>query len=281
MNNIELLKILNDVDEKFLTEEYQPTINKRYKTSFKERVSKMKNIRLKYVFAPISVVIIALISIIVFNVNKNNSDNIIIAKNNSTIVEESNQKQEDTHYENDKININELGITNQLDINAKSVKVNLTDEFEFINNIYIPENLKEFEQSKVYVNKNIEDTNYSEFKQYRVLYTDKIEGENRNIEFNFSKNKLLPDCIPTGLENGEVSIIDKTPVKIYASVRKDEPTVISGESYFEYNNYKFDIKVYRITQEDFIKVVSSIIKEVKVDKAMLVDEDVGVNNFNS
>ena len=29
MKNVELLKMLNDIDEKFLTEEYQPNLKKR------------------------------------------------------------------------------------------------------------------------------------------------------------------------------------------------------------------------------------------------------------
>ena len=72
MNNVELLKMLNDVDERFLTEEYQPTINKRYKESFKERMIRMKNIKLKYVLAPVSMMIIAVIGYAGFlNINKN------------------------------------------------------------------------------------------------------------------------------------------------------------------------------------------------------------------
>ena len=44
MNNVELLKMLNDVDERFLTEEYQPTLDKRYKKDSKKQNDKIKKI---------------------------------------------------------------------------------------------------------------------------------------------------------------------------------------------------------------------------------------------
>lgn len=278
MNNLDLLKALNDIDDKFLLEDYQPKKNKNSLNYFREEGFSMRNVKLKYVLSPICVIAIVLVSVVILNKN-NNKDNIMIAKNDNTIVEESNPKVESTTKVNDEININKLEKGSIFDYDAKWVDANLKDEFEFLNKIYVPENLKEIRQGKIYVRKDIEDNDYKEFKQYSIMFTDKSEEEIRNLEFNFSKNELLRDCIPIGLENAKESIIDGTIVKLFANERTNESSVISGEAYFEYNDYKFDLQVYRLTQEEFIKIVTSIVKEIKKQDFKVEDKDIGVKEI--
>lgn len=277
MNNLDLLKALNDIDDKFLLDDYQPKNSENSLNSFRERGFSMKKLKLKYVLSPICVMAIVLVSFVM--INRNNKDDIIIAKNDNKIVEESNPKLESTTSKNDEININKLGAKSELDIDAKWIDANLKDEFEFLNKIYVPENLKEVRQGKIYVRKDIEDNDYKEFKQYSIMFTDKSEEEIRNLEFNFSKNELLRDCVPTGIENAKESIIDGTIVKLFANERTNETSVISGEAYFEYNDYKFDIQVYRLTQEEFIKIVTSIVKEIKKQDFKVEDKDIGVKEI--
>ena len=280
MKNAELLKILNDIDDRFLTEDYQPTIRKRYKASFKEKVIEMKKIKLKYVLSPICVMAIVLVSVVVLNKNSD-KDSLMLAKNDNTIVEESEPKIESNAKENDEININKLETGSIFDYDAKWVDTNLIEEFVFLKKIEIPKYLNEIRQGKIYVRENIEDSNYKEFRQYSINYTDKSEEEIKNIELNFTNNKLIRDCIPVDLDNGEASIIDGTIVKIFIGERIKEPTLISGEAYFEYNDYKFDIKAYRLTKEEFINIVTSIVKEVKNENFKIVDKDVGVKELAS
>lgn len=277
MNNLDLLKALNDIDDKFLLDDYQPKNSENSLNYFRERGFSMKKLKLKYVLSPICVMAIVLVSFVM--INRNNKDDIIIAKNDNKIVEESNPKLESTTSKNDEININKLGAKSEFNIDAKWIDANLKDEFEFLNKIYVPENLKEVRQGKIYVRKDIEDNDYKEFKQYSIMFTDKSEEEIRNLEFNFSKNELLRDCVPTGIENAKESIIDGTIVKLFANERTNETSVISGEAYFEYNDYKFDIQVYRLTQEEFIKIVTSIVKEIKKQDFKVEDKDIGVKEI--
>ena len=130
MNNAELLKILNDIDDRFLTEDYQPTIRKRYKAPFKEKVIEMKKIKLKYVLSPICVMAIVLVSVVVLNKNSD-KDSLMLAKNDNTIGEKSNPKIESTTKVNDEININKFETGSIFNYDTKWVDANLTEEFLF------------------------------------------------------------------------------------------------------------------------------------------------------
>ena len=227
MNNAELLKILNDIDDRFLTEDYQPTIRKRYKAPFKEKVIEMKKIKLKYVLSPICVMAIVLVSVVVLNKNSD-KDSLMLAKNDNTIGEESNPKIESTTKVNDEININKFETGSIFNYDTKWVDANLTEEFLFLKKIDVPEFLSEIRQGKIYVRESIEDSNYKEFRQYSISYTDKSEEELKNIELNFTNNKLLRNCVPINLDDGKASIIDGTIVKIFIGERIKEPILISG-----------------------------------------------------
>ena len=123
MNNLDLLKALNDIDDKFLLEDYQPKKNKNSLNYFREKGFSMRNVKLKYVLSPICVIAIVLVSVVMLNKN-NNKDNIMIAKNDNTIVEESNFKVESTTKVNDEININKLEIGSIFNYDAKWVDTN-------------------------------------------------------------------------------------------------------------------------------------------------------------
>lgn len=222
----------------------------------------MKKIKFLYIVISILVFIILLSVVVVFIKSNNKKD--VTENNRNAITNIIDTKSSNENKDENKIIINKLDSTKKsLSVNAKWEDADLIEEFDFLNRIYIPQNLNQIRQGKVYVKANIEDEDYKEFRQYSIIYTDKSEEEIKNIEFVFSNKKLLADCIPVGLENAEESTIDGIELKIYANERINEPTLISGEAYFEYNDNNYDIKCYRLTQEEFIKIVSSIIQEIK------------------
>lgn len=206
-------------------------------------------------------IVLLLITFIFFYNNSNKFDNSITSNNN---IINSNTLISDANNPSNIININNMDSTKKsLSVNAKWEDANLKEEFDFLNNLYIPDSLKEIRQGKVYAKSNIEDNNYSEFRQYSIMFTDSSEEEIKNIEIVFSNKRLLADCIPVGLENADTSVIEGVSVKIFATERLNEPSLISGEAYIEYNNYNYDIKCYRLSQEEFIKTINSLIKEIK------------------
>lgn len=266
MNNIELLKVLNDVDERFFTEEYQPKKNKRYRVSFEERVIRMK--KLKYIFVPL--ITISAIFVITFiyrnRENENDKEEILKLSQSKDIpqgIEESIPTDRSETYIEDEIKINGLVNSDLYNIDAKWIDSNLFEKFEFLENLNIPENYNDNRQGEIYVRANLEDNEYKEFKQYSIMYSDHSEAEVKSIELNFSPNTLLKGCIPSNIENSEVSIINGLSVKLYVAERKNEPNLISGEAYLEYNDCNFDLKVYRLTQEEFIDIVKSLTISLK------------------
>lgn len=206
-------------------------------------------------------IVLLLITFIFFYNNSNKFDNSITSNNN---IINSNTLISDANNTSNIININNMDSTKKsLSVNAKWEDANLKEEFDFLNNLYIPDNLKEIRQGKVYTKQNLEDNDYSEFRQYSIMFTDSSEEEISNIELVFSNKKLLSDCIPVGLENADTSVIEGVNVKIFATERLNEPSLISGEVYLEYNNYNYDIKCYRLSQEEFLKTINSLIQEIK------------------
>ena len=124
-------------------------------------------------------IVLLLITFILFYDNSNKFDNSITSNNNAI---NSNTLISDENNTSNIININNMDSTKKsLSVNAKWEDANLKEEFEFLNKIYIPQYLKEIRQGKVYVKSNIEDNNYSEFRQYSIMFTDSSEEEIKNI----------------------------------------------------------------------------------------------------
>lgn len=269
--SIYLLKALNDIDDRFLIQEYQPIRRENSKNFFKEGVISMKNIKLKYILSPVFILAIVIISIITFRNFNHTTDDMLLAKENDIT--------ENVEKENyvDEININEIIINDFMgtegdvtDIDARCVDTDITEQFSFLNNIYIPIPLEEknLRQGEIYVREDLNDDDYSELYQYFIVYFDNSQPQTKSIEINFSKNELLPDCIPSAIETAKESLINNTKVKLFATEKKDAPSKIRGEAYFEYNGYKFDIEVTMITEEEFIEVVKSVITQVKYDNVI-------------
>lgn len=265
------------MESKELKDKIQKTVRENIAISAIKEEINMKKIKNKKIFYSIlSTAAMFMICMVVIagnkiNVGEKESPNIVAKQ------DKQNARQEDLKNEKntDKININDFNSEDILEIDARWVDFDLLEEFDFLNSIYIPENLDKKRTGKIYVRENLKDDNYSVFNENCIMYYDDSEEEGQHININFSKNKLLPDCIPSGIETAKESIIDNTKVKLFATEMLRHPTKIQGEAYFEYSGYKIHIDVYRITQEEFINVVKSVVKEIKKEKLLIEDKDVG------
>lgn len=225
-----------------------------------ERKKDMNSKKINYILVPTYALLIVIVGFIGLEFQLREKDILIDKINVGEAIDE-----EYKENENDLIKINEYFITNMVDIDAKMIEVDLKTEFNFLKNIYIPQYLNNIKQGKIYVRSNINDANYSIFKQYSITFFDNSEPEGKCVSIDFSKNELLPDCVPSNIDSAEESTIDGIKVKLFAVKQKNDSTKIQGEAYFEYEDYKFDIKVYRITKDDFIQIIKSIIKEIKLE----------------
>lgn len=246
MNNVELLKILNDVDEKFLTEEYQPTINKRYKLSFKERVSEMKNIKLKYAIAPICMILVAVVGYVGF-LNTNNN------LNNNPIAEFSDGAKEESLART--ININKIDNMMIADLDAQAKLLNGVNIpfIGYMTGLEIPSDFDNKENYKaIYVrsNKNVE--NYDVLNNYEFTYMN--TSNNRKIIIAFSEEyKPLRDYEFVGADKiskiGDVELIISQYKNMY---------IVK----FTHKGVNFDIETTDITESELISLLESIINRV-------------------
>lgn len=260
MNNVELLKMLNDVDERFLTEEYQPTLNKRYKISFKERMSEMKNIRLKYVIAPVCMILIAVVGYAGFLNSYNNMKNNPIADLSSEIKEEGLATI---------ININKIDDVGmmQLDADVKILNNINIPYFEFLSNIEIPEDFDNKENYRaIYTKSNKDDDNYDILHNYQFEYCN--TSNNRMILISFSdKYEPLRDYFIS--DNNKISKIGDTELKIS---QYNDMYIVT----FTHNGINYDIETIDITQEELISLLESIIIRGQESNKVVEDKDTGM-----
>ena len=164
MKNVELLKMLNDIDEKFLTEEYQPAKNNRLKKTFIERMIEMK--KLKYVLAPVCMLMIGFVGFIQYNKLNTNTGNI-----------ENLGKVEQTQIENTTVN------------NANSNKFMAPFKYDLKNN-----QLSNFDIAFLKVENGKENKVYSPLS---IKYTLKMLEEGANGTTKQQISDVLEDYIVT------------------------------------------------------------------------------------
>ena len=93
MNNKDLLKAIGDIDEKYLIEETD--IEETNRIASNNKVNIMKNLKLKYILAPICIVFIAVIGLYKSGIFTSKPD-IIISKKNDWIIKEVQVDKKDT-----------------------------------------------------------------------------------------------------------------------------------------------------------------------------------------
>lgn len=266
MKNVELLKMLNDIDEKFLTEEYQPNLKKRYRISFKERMNEMRNVKLKYVLTPAIAFSIVLTGIVMIN-NYDNKTGLEIAKDNETIeTPMNNESNEDNKFEDNQIQIaKEDNITfsnnnmrSSVAIKAKSVKINVISDFEFLENLSIPKEYELKEQLSLYKGENTNDTEYKKLWQYELHYLASNSNDSeieKNINIVFTKEDYILACNTLKTENLPISTINGKDIYLFKSNND-----LGKQAFFEYKGYKFFIESTKLTENEFVDLIKSIIQ---------------------
>ena len=111
MNNKDLLKAIGDIDEKYLIEETD--IEETNRIASNNKVNIMKNLKLKYILAPICIVFIAVIGLYKSGIFTSKPD-IIISKKDDWIIKEVQVDKKDTPTDTAVIpKWNELSISQQ------------------------------------------------------------------------------------------------------------------------------------------------------------------------
>ena len=111
MNNKDLLKAIGDIDEKYLIEETD--IEETNRIASNNKVNIMKNLKLKYILAPICIVFIAVIGLYKSGIFTSKPD-IIISKKDNWIIKEVQVDKKDTHTDTAVIpKWNEMSISQQ------------------------------------------------------------------------------------------------------------------------------------------------------------------------
>lgn len=144
------------------------------------------------------------------------------------------------------------------DIDARAVNSNLLEKFSFLNNLNVPDEYKMDSMFEVYVKENLDSKEYNKIWQYSVSYMASFEvGEDiyKTIGITFTKEDEMLTCIMIDWRGFPKSTINGVEVGIYQS--DNTPGIMA---YFEYDGYKFYIKSYYLSQDEFVNLVKSIIK---------------------
>lgn len=203
-----------------------------------ERVSVMK--KLKYVLTPVFVLVTAFVVITGVNGQKKEKT-MNMADSNGSNIEVV-------------LNINKLGNMGaaKLDVDVKIIETkNLPEKYEFINNILIPEELKLTHSYNRYTRKDIKVDNYDILYDYVFLYETK--ESNKHIILAFSElGEPLRDYF-INHDQSKKSKIGDTEVTIWQYKDLYMAT-------FTYNNINFDIETTKLSEEELVKLLISIIK---------------------
>ena len=250
--SIKILKGFNDIDNTFLLENFESKEkNLKRINIFKEVI---KHINVKYVASTLStigVMCIFILYIIYINGKNNVNSYNELAEENVTQenITENVQTQEDN------IIFNKGSIKNStLDIAGKMVYADLISEFDFLNDIMVPDTFKLSSQGKLYVKENINDENFTKLRQYSLWYS---RGETNTkqdfIEIIFTKDKTILACMLPDENNFVPSTINEKEVKLFKIGKV-------SEAFFEYDGYKFYIEANEIEEAEFINLLKSILK---------------------
>ena len=144
------------------------------------------------------------------------------------------------------------------DVDARAVDSNLLEKFSFLNNLIVPDEYEIDSMHEVYVKENRDSKEYNKVWQYMVSYMAPYEvGEDiyKTIGITFTKEDEMLTCYMIDWKSFPKSTINGIDVGIYNS--DNTPGIMA---FFEYDGYKFYIKSYHLSQDEFVNLVKSIIK---------------------
>ena len=151
---------------------------------------------------------------------------------------------------------------------------NVEEKFGFIRNIEILKQYEHLRQGMVYVKENVEDTNYSKFQQYELIYY--MDGNNApSTDIIFTKEDKILQCMIPNESDFPSSTISGNEVKLFKAKNFFDNSKINGEAFFKYKDYTFYITSHRIDENDFIELIKSILNQNIISNN--ADKDIGVN----
>lgn len=212
------------------------------------------NINNKIFYTAISACALFVICVgIGINLNLKPSENITISKENEndivTIAEE--KKQEDN------IIFNNHGPFSTASIDAKFIETNIMERFEIFNNIYVPIEYNLYSQGEVYTRKELGENEYSHLRQYEINYSK--NNDNSSIQIVITKEDKKLDDIFFDEETMISSTINGQEIKLSKATNPEDNSKVSARAIFKKDDYKFYVEVYKMTEEEFIKIVKSIV----------------------
>lgn len=243
---------------KLLNEEIERDFNKA--ENFNAIMSKiegensMKKFNIKYVLVPTFMIIILVICIGA-GILISGSGNGLIANANKPLggLSVTNKPKEDVIY------INEYTKHSADSIAGKLEEGDLHNEYGFLNNTFIPENMKIIREGKLYIGSN---TKGFTFRENEIIFaTDDYKSR---LQISFGPNELIGNaCYIIPERETKVSVISGIEVEIFANKLNDDNAKVYGEADFKCNELNFKVEVSRITMDEYIQVIRSIIANVK------------------
>ena len=192
------------------------------------------------------------------NINVLNVNDIGLAKNNDMIENNS----IDNNISTDKIIFNDMSKINtkMADIDGRFEEKNIIQQFDFINNIDIPEYISLVRQGELYVKENSTDENYTKLRQYCLWYSAAGNENPPRIEIIFTKEEtILDDCIEPDINNMPSSIINGKELKLFKSEYLPDNSKIAGVAFFKIDGYKISVEATKISESEFINIIKSIV----------------------
>lgn len=258
-----------------LKENIRKTVREKIAVSNIRKEFDMKNSNNKkviYTISSLCAVFVLCIGIVVnMELQTNDNDIQISTKNDNKYVDLEENKNENVE---DSIIFNSGTIKEIADIDAKFEETDVMQEFNFINEISIPEDLKLTRQGKVFVKPNPENIEYSKLRQYVLMYYEKTDEDPACIEITFTiENKVL-GCMLPDERDMQSSIINGKEVKLFKGEYLGDRTKIVGNAFFEMNGYKFFVEAHKTDENEFLNTVKSILNQTIVNTKS--DKDIGV-----
>lgn len=230
----------------------------------------MKKVKMKYILAPVCTVLIAVVGLIGVNQFKNSHPDILIGKTDG--IEDFRTEKESLKVE---LNINKIKNMAQMQLDADVKKIDgkteeivkLSNEFQFIDTIKIPNGLKLTSAYYIYTRGNQEVKEYNVLRDYVFEYEE--ENKTKDITIAFSKvGKPLRDYYIDGQDKksviGDVELVIAQYKEMYI-VR------------FNNQDIYFDIETNGITETELVDLLQSIISGMRnTNNTPVEDKDINV-----
>jgi len=237
--------------------------------------NKTDNKKILYTISSICAVFVLCIGIAVnMKLQGNTNNDIQIAAKNDTnkYVEElgSNIHEE----KEDSIIFNSGTIKSSVDVDGKFEEIELRQEFDFIDKIVIPGNVKLVRQGKMFVKPNAESVEYSKLRQYVLMYYEETDKDPSFIEITFTTENEVLGCMLPDETDMKSSIMNGKEVKLCKEEYLEDRSKIVGNAFFEISGYKFFVEAHKTDENEFLETVKSVLNLPIINTKS--DKDIGV-----